>query len=121
MSNRTPIQTDRARGLRSAQTLAEERLWQRLRAGRLNGYKFVRQHPVGTYVVDFACRAERLVVEIDGATHGEAHQIARDARRTDFLGGQGYRVLRFQNHEIADNLHGVCETILAALERRGTL
>ena len=113
--------TDRARRLRRDATSAERRLWFRLRSRQLNGFKFVRQEAVGPYFVDFVCREERLVIEVDGATHSSEAEISRDATRSAFLMREGYRVLRFNNVEIFENMEGVLETVLAALERRETI
>mgnify|MGYP001765148581 CR=1 FL=1 len=113
--------TERARALRNAAPSAESLLWSRLRARRLGGFKFVRQTPIGPFFADFCCRPEKLVVEIDGATHSRDAEIARDARRTGFLRSEGYRVLRFTNDDVFSTLDGVLETLLAALERRETL
>jgi very-short-patch-repair endonuclease len=114
-------ETRRARELRRAETAAEARIWQRLRGRNLKGYKFVRQLPIGPYFADFACREEKLIVEIDGATHGTDEEIRRDERRSAFLEEFGYRIIRFINYEVCENLDGVMETILAALERRTIL
>lgn len=108
----------RARALRRNETAAEVKLWEALRAKRLHGFKFVRQLPVGPYVADFACRSRRLIIEVDGATHGEAHEVARDARRTAFLEGQGWRVMRVWNADVFENLTAVCDDILLSLEDR---
>jgi very-short-patch-repair endonuclease len=81
---------DYTRGLRRRQTDAERRLWARLRDRRLLGAKFVRQEPIGPYVVDFCCRELKLIVELDGGQH--ALCVAYDAGRTDFLEQLGYRV-----------------------------
>ena len=62
------IKTQRARRLRRTATKADA-LWYRLRSRGLNGYKFVRQLPVGRYFADFACREARLVIEVDGSQH----------------------------------------------------
>ncbi len=110
-----------ARTLRHRQTAAEARLWSALRNGRLNGWKFRRQHPVGGAVADFACVAARLVVEVDGATHGTDAERSSDARRTEMLMRCGFEVLRIDNDDVAANLEGVRETILAAIERRTTI
>ena len=104
--------TDRARRLRSTSTDAEGTLWYRLRARRLNGYKFVRQEPIGPYVVDFICRECRLIVEVDGGRHADSQ---RDALRDKWLTDRNYRVLRFWNNDISQNLAGVLETIATAL------
>jgi very-short-patch-repair endonuclease len=111
-------ETGRARALRASQTSAEALLWRRLRNRQLNGFKFVRQEPIGPFFADFCCRAARLVVEIDGATHGTEAEVARDGRRTETLNQAGYRVLRVQNVEVYEAMGDVLETILAALEQR---
>ena len=113
--------TDRARRLRRDSTSAEQQLWFRLRGRRLNDFKIVRQESIGPFYADFVCREEKLVIEVDGATHSSASELSRDAARTTFLTGAGYRVLRFNNLEVVENIEGVLETILAALERRETL
>jgi very-short-patch-repair endonuclease len=102
--------------LRRAPNEAEKRLWGSLRDRRLNDFKFVRQAPLGPYFADFLCRERRLVVEVDGVTHGEDHQVTYDARRTRYLEGQGYRVRRVWAIEVFTNLDGVLTTILLALD-----
>jgi very-short-patch-repair endonuclease len=109
-------QTQRARTLRRAMTEPEWRLWMRLRNRAFGGAKFVRQFPIGPYVVDFCCREAGLIVEIDGWTHGTKTAIAADARRDAWLGAAGYRVARFSNDDVMRNLDGVLETILLTLE-----
>ena len=116
-----PSTTERARSLRAAAPSAESLLWSRLRARRLGGFKFVRQEPIGPYFADFCCREEQLVVEVDGATHSTEAELTRDAAREAFLISRGYRVLRFRNVEVYEEMDGVMETVLAALERRETL
>ncbi len=102
----------RARALRRSETDAEHKLWMALRGRRLSGHKFVRQLPVGKYVADFACREAALIVELDGSQHLES---IHDEGRTRFLNSEGYSVLRIWNTEVLSNLHGVIESILAAL------
>ena len=104
---------DYARGLRRRQTDAERRLWFRLRDRRLLGVKFSRQVPIGPCVVDFCCRDQKLVVEVNGGQHADAAHD--DAARTERLTQQGYRVLRFWNHDVLDDTDGVLETIARAL------
>jgi very-short-patch-repair endonuclease len=106
--------TSRARELRRELTDAERRLWSRLRDRRLAGAKFRRQHPIGPFDADFCCPDYHLVVELDGGQHQE--QAATDARRTAFLGSQGYRVLRFWDNEVLQNTDGVLMRILEILE-----
>jgi very-short-patch-repair endonuclease len=62
---------------------------------RLDGAKFSRQHPVGSYIADFFCLEGQLVIELDGRQHGEDAERHVDERRTEYLESQGYRVLRF--------------------------
>jgi very-short-patch-repair endonuclease len=105
-----------ARYLRRNMTDAERHLWRRLRMRDLGGYRFRRQRPIGPYVVDFACVERRLIVEVDGGQHGDEAQVAADAQRTADLEARGFRVLRFWNNEVLENLAGVCESIWRALE-----
>ncbi len=102
-----------ARRLRQYPTDAEQRLWSRLRQRQIEGARFRRQAPIGPYVVDFVCFGARLVIEVDGGQH--AQQQDRDAQRTTWLEAQGFRVLRFWNHEVLGNIEGVAETIAGAL------
>jgi len=106
----------RARQLRRDQTDAEKRLWYHLRARRLGGHKFRRQHPVGPYIADFYCEAARLVVEVDGGGHNEPGQRVYDQRRTEVLAGFGIRVVRFWNNEVLVQTEAVLEAILSALD-----
>jgi len=103
--------TDRARHLRLNSTKAELKLWNCLRSRAL-GQKFVRQVPIGPYVVDFACRELRLVIEVDGGQHSDN---SRDALRDRWLRQRGYRVLRFWNNDVLSNTDGVRQIIAAAL------
>ena len=88
----------RARQLRRAQTPAEQKLWARLRRKQLYGLRFRRQHPIGRFIADFCCVAHRLVIEIDGPSHGA--QVEYDETRTAWLEARGYRVIRFTNEQI---------------------
>lgn len=102
-----------AKRMRHSQTDAETRLWRNLRAGRLAGYKFRRQQPLGRYIVDFVCFEQRLVIEVDGGQHLDA-QLA-DAVRTDWLESQGYRVLRFWNDDVLLRTQLVLAEVFKAL------
>jgi very-short-patch-repair endonuclease len=104
------------RHLRQNMTDCERRLWRCLRANRFMGQKFRRQQPLGPFVVDFVHFGGRLVVEADGGQHAAP---AADLERDAWLRGQGFRVLRFWNHDIAANLEGVLQEILQALEAGG--
>ena len=99
----------RAKELRKQATPAEKILWEQLRGRRLLGLKFRRQHPLGTYIVDFYCPAQRLVVEIDGEIH--RYQADQDQARTQEFEDYGFSVIRFWNHEVEQNLDAVLDTI----------
>jgi very-short-patch-repair endonuclease len=103
-----------ARQMRAQPTEAERKLWQRLRHDiQLNGSHFRRQALIGSYIVDFASRKARLVIELDGGQHDERkHQ---DAQRTAAIEASGYRVIRFWNHEVLGNMEGVLIVIQSAL------
>ena len=106
---------NRCRELRSSSTRAERRLWSRLRGWQLHGFKFRRQHPVGTFIVDFYCHEAKLAIEIDGGQHAEENQSVYDEKRTADLQGKGITVLRFWNIDVLRNVQGVLETIAEAL------
>ena len=93
-------------------------MWGALRNRRLSGYKFVRQEPIGPYFADFVCREQKLVVEIDGATHSSNEEVAYESRRDAWFAANGYRVLRVTNEDVYRHLDGVCETIFAWVEGR---
>lgn len=112
---REGARTKQARSLRKAPTSAEAKLWSRIRRGQIEGFRFRRQHPIGRFIADFACIEARLVIEVDGATHSTDAERANDARRTDWLESEGWRVFRAWNHEIYDNLDGVLEAIRLAV------
>ena len=97
--------TEQARDLRLTDSPAEQKVWELLRAHRIAGLKFRRQHPIGPYFADFACVARKLVIEIDGEHH--AFQREADSRRTDLLEQAGWRVVRFTASEALQNIDGV--------------
>lgn len=109
--------TELARQMRSSPSEAEKLLWSRLRAHRLDGRKFRRQHAMGRYVVDFVCLDSHLILEVDGDSHGEDAAEARDEARTAWLLTQGFRVLRFWNYDVLTNIDGIVETIFNDLNR----
>ena len=118
----------RRRRLRRESTNAERVLWRALRARQI-GAKFRRQHPLGHYIVDFYCRAARLVIELDGGQHYEPEHAAYDARRTRELVARGEAVIRFTNVDVLRTLDVVLDVIARAVtartegarERRGGL
>lgn len=107
----------RARELRQPQTRAEQILWGCLRNQQMEGIKFRRQHPIGYYIVDFYCAQAKLIIEIDGDSHAE--QVEYDQDRTGWLESQGYRVIRFTNQDIKENLPAMVESILEQCKSHG--
>jgi very-short-patch-repair endonuclease len=107
-----------ARQLRRNATDAERRLWFLLRQRQLAEFRFRRQVPLGPYIVDFACLAEKLIVEVDGGQHNERQ--GEDAARTVWLAARGYRVMRFWNSDVLRTPEAVAEAILLALTERET-
>jgi len=99
--------------LRSNMTLAERKLWQRLRGKQLYGWKFRRQHPYGVYVLDFVCIDAKLIVEVDGGQHVEQRQD--DEIRDACLSAAGFQVLRFWNDQVMQEIEAVVEAIVVAL------
>jgi very-short-patch-repair endonuclease len=104
-----------ARQLRKNPTIAETRLWDELRKLRAQGYHFRRQVPLERYIVDFACLAQRVIVEVDGIQHATAEGAAEDAARDADLTWRGFKVLRFPNGDVTHHLDGVMLDVLAAL------
>jgi very-short-patch-repair endonuclease len=104
--------------LRREQTKEEKQVWQALRAGRFAGFKFRRQHPIGSYALDFYCPEARLCIELDGFSHGAPENIHHDGKRMLFLKEQGIDVLRFWNHQWRKNRDGVLLEIWNALHAR---
>jgi very-short-patch-repair endonuclease len=104
--------TETARTLRRDATDVERILWHALRDADLPA-RFRRQHPIGRRVADFACPARKLVIELDGGQHADATEA--DAARSIELAAHGYRVIRFWNNDVLENLDGVMQTIVAAL------
>ena len=102
-----------ARDLRKNLTDAERKLWWKLRYRQVGGHRFRRQVPISRYIVDFACLSHRLLIEIDGSQHGE--NVAYDQARTRWLEARGYRVLRFWNGDVLQDMEGVLEAIHRAL------
>ena len=105
----TPEIEQAARKLRNNLTPAETILWEALRNRQLEGLRFRRQHPVGNFILDFYCPSCKLVIEVDGKIH--THQADYDNARTAKLAEYGYKVLRFTNQEIMNNLPKVLAEI----------
>ncbi|VVT15185.1 endonuclease domain-containing protein [Erythrobacter sp. EC-HK427] len=100
--------TQLAREMRNNPTEAETRLWQHLRASQFCDATFTRQHRIGDFIADFACRKLRLAIELDGGQHAES---GTDAGRTRVIEAHGYKVIRFWNNEVLGNIDGVLHVI----------
>jgi very-short-patch-repair endonuclease len=108
-----PPMKPRARAFRKSMTESESLMWSFLRNRQLNGYKFVREFVIDPYIADFVCREEKVIVEIDGSQHEEEDAIEYDNERTAFLEKNGYRVIRFRNCDVLNDM----SLVLYALER----
>ena len=102
--------------LRQNQSDAEQKLWRKLRDRQIRGLKFLRQHPLGQYIVDFCCPAHLLIVELDRGQHAQQREI--DQRRTLALESLGFRVVRFLDHEVLTQLEGVLDQILHVVDSK---
>ena len=94
--NRKDLKSFRS-SLRNKSTSAEAVLWEILKSKNLDGRKFRRQYSIGSYITDFCCPSEKLIIELDGAPHGEYHKIQEDENRDKYLQSLGFTVLRFEN------------------------
>ena len=101
--------------MRQNPTKAEGLLWHELRARKLGGFKFRRQHPIGTFIVDFYCPARKLVIEIDGPVH--LQQIAYDSERETYLQRLGYYIIRFDNEEVISHIEQVLNVVSQVLSQ----
>jgi len=99
-------------------TPAESVLWFELRRTKLDGSHFRRQSPIGPFIVDFACRSAKLVVEIDGNAHDSFKAQEKDLQRDSWLADRGFCVLRFTNAEVLTNPKQVAQVTAAAAEAR---
>ena len=104
----------RAGELRKELTPAERKLWAYLRGNQLNGINFRRQHAIGKYIPDFCAVQVKLIIELDGSQHLDQQQY--DAERTKYLEAQGYKVIRFWNNQILNDMNGVILAITYAIE-----
>jgi very-short-patch-repair endonuclease len=105
--------TEIAKGLRKRETFPEKVLWDALRNKQFHGLKFLRQHPVGRFVVDFYCHELRLVVEVEGDIHEKPGQQEYDKERFAELEACGKKILRVKNEDVVFKLEGVLERIIA--------
>jgi very-short-patch-repair endonuclease len=111
---RRPEKQALAEQMRQEMTLAEKRLWERLRANRLNGLAFRRQQVIGGFIADFYCRDARLIIECDGRVH--VAQVEYDRERDRIVAAYNLRVLRFTNDQITGDLPSVLADIVQAAD-----
>jgi very-short-patch-repair endonuclease len=102
----------RARALRRDATEVEKMIWQHLRQPPFKEHHFRRQATIGPYFADFASHQAKIVIEVDGGQHSGS---TSDERRTRYLEANGYRVLRFWNNDVGENISGVLSMIDAAV------
>ena len=98
---------DKARDLRKNMTPQERKMWNILRNHQFYGFEIRRQYPISDYIVDFICRSKKIIIEIDGGQHNEDDNKNYDLERTKFLESLGYKVIRFWNNDIDNNIEGV--------------
>ena len=106
MSNMKNL-THNAKLLRKNQTAQEQKLWNLLRNRRYKNLCFKRQYIIGNYIADFVCREKKIIIELDGGQHNQDSNIAYDNARTKYLESEGYKVLRFWNNDVDNNIEGV--------------
>ncbi len=111
------VQRERAQTMRNLPTIAERKVWHRLRGSQLDGIKFSRQIAIGPFIADFVARSRLLVVEIDGSQHGGPRDVARQT----YIEAKGFQVLRFGNQEVSENIDGVVRAIWEAARVRPEL
>lgn len=117
MIHNQPVLKSRRKELRNDSTPAEKLLWSKLKRSNLGGYKFRRQHSVGSYILDFYCPAVRLAIELDGDSHFSDDAIEYDRERTAYLNALHIKVLRFLNTEVFADPEAVCERVLEEIRR----
>ena len=105
-----------SRQLRNNSTLSEVILWKELRSGKVNGYKFNRQKPLGRYIVDFYCRKLNLVIEVDGSSHSVGDAPIRDRERQTILESLGLQFLRFDDADVKNDISYVIRVIYEFIE-----
>ena len=107
----------KAQLLRRNETKAEKLLWEKLRNNQLGGLKFRRQHPVNIYIADFYCHKFKLIIELDGDYHNQEEQKQKDEVRTEVLGLNDLKIIRFKNEEVEQDINQVLTTIKNKIEQ----
>ena len=109
MQRISPIIKNNSRNLRKNMTDVERMLWAKIRGRQLQGFRFRRQHPIGSYIIDFICLELKLIIELDGSQHMGQQQY--DMKRSQWLQSNGFKIMRFWNSDILDDLDGVMQAI----------
>ena len=107
----------KAKILRKDMTVTEEILWKRLSNRKLNGLKFRRQHPLDIFIADFYCHEKKLIVELDGGIHDTTEQMEYDDGRTFELEEKGFKILRFRNEEVLNEIEQVLKKIIETVKK----
>jgi very-short-patch-repair endonuclease len=116
-----PISVKQARYLRKNSTIAEKKLWSRLRNKKVAGLKFRRQQSIGNRIVDFFCKEANLAIELDGSGHSRHCGEVTDLDKEIELYESGVRILRFRNSEVLSNLDGVIDAIIYRIDSEKSL
>jgi methylmalonyl-CoA mutase cobalamin-binding domain/chain len=109
---------ERAKEMRNKSTEAEKMLWNVLSNKGIEGFKFRRQHIIGEYIVDFVCLEKKLIIEVDGSIHNLTEQIEHDKERTIWLESKGFKVVRYSNQQVLNNLFETIESIRKELSKK---
>ena len=107
-----------ARNLRKHMTSQELKFWAIVKNRQFHNLRFLRQYTIGNYIVDFICRSRKIIIEIDGGQHNQEKDIAYDNNRTAYLESKGYKVYRFWNNDIDNNIEGVYQKLLEIFEQK---
>ncbi len=110
-------QRQRAKELRQEASPIEREFWNKLRLLKLQGFHFRKQQPISRYYVDFICLKYKLAVELDGFSHENESRILKDREKQHELERQGFRLLRFLNTDVKNNIDGIMEMILVELRK----
>lgn len=109
---------EKSRDLRKYATKPEEKIWYEILRKKMTGYRFLRQKPISSFIVDFYCSKLLLAIEIDGDTHYEQKAIVYDRKRTEILNKFGIKVIRYTNFEVMDNIEGIEFNLRREIEKR---
>jgi len=105
------ILKEKAKEMRNKPTEAEKMLWNVLSNKGIDGFKFRRQHIIGEYIVDFVCLEKRLIIEVDGSIHNTPEQKEHDNQRTEWLKSKGFRIIRYTNNQVTNDIFNTLENI----------